>query len=593
MVALQRNLRKNNEGVVRFYYRDVSAMLNHPYVQMVCASEANELIDYIVTYNRVFLTIEELGRHDYLGQLFRHCQSSFEFLDYLVKLGSRTAYLLNKSQGDSISAHFHGEYWLTFISALNRFKDILNKERIPLEIPTLIKVLRKITSGLSIAFKGEPLAGLQVMGVLETRALDFENIIILSANEGTFPRSEAVSTFIPYNLRKGFGLPTIEHQDAVYAYYFYRLLQRAKNVTLMYNSQSGNRSTEMSRFLFQLKYEPKFHVKELSMNFRVSLSEEKDIVISKAPSVMQKLYNFTELSEEPRYLTPTALNAYLECRLRFYFRYIAHIQEKEDVTEDIEGSMFGKLLHNAMERVYADYLRKEMSVLDFDKLTANSSLIEKAVLEAFATEYFKKEGETPQLHGKSLVVKEILQKYVKRILEFDKSLAPLTLLEFEKTFKYTVSIEVDGQKVPVILGGKIDRIDQTNHSFRVIDYKTGKVDNKFNSIEQLFEVSGKNRNKEVLQILLYSYILGQDKDYKILPIVPGLYGLRDIFKQDFDYRVFEGKNYNVEKFSQFSGSYLEGLTGILKELYTSSIEFRKTPDKKACEYCDYKGICHR
>jgi CRISPR/Cas system-associated exonuclease Cas4 (RecB family) len=593
MVALQRNLRKNNEGVVRYYHRDVSAMLNHPYVQMICASEANKLLDYIVTYNRIFLTVEELARHDYLRQIFPNCQSSSEFLDYLVKIGSKTAYLLNKPDGESTSANFHGEYWLTFITALNRFKDVLNKDQIPLEIPTLIKVLRKITAGLSIPFKGEPLAGLQVMGVLETRTLDFENIIVLSANEGTLPRSEASSTFIPYNLRKGFGLPTIEHQDAVYAYYFYRLLQRAKNVTLVYNSQAGNRSSEMSRFLFQLKYEPTFHVKEFSMNFRISLSEEKDIIITKTPSVMQELYNFTELAKEPRHLTPTALNAYLECRLKFYFHYVAHIREKEDVTEDIEGSMFGKLLHYAMERIYTPYLRKEMSGSDFDHLIGGSSLTEKAVLEAFATEYFKKEGETPQLHGKSLVVKEILQKYVKRILEFDRSLAPLTLLEFEKTFQYTLGIEVAGQQIPVVLGGKIDRIDQTNGLFRVIDYKTGKVENKFERIEQLFEVSGKKRNKEVLQILLYSYILGHDKDYNHLPIAPGLYGLRDIFKLDFDYHIVEGKNSRVEKFSQFSDAYLEGLVDILKEMYDPSNEFSKTPDKKVCEYCDYKEICHR
>lgn len=593
VVALQRNARKNNEGVVRYYHRDVSAILNHPYVQMICTLEANKLLDYIVSYNRVFLTVEELDGHDYLRQLFQYSQSSSAFLEYLVKLGSKTAFLLNKPESEDVSDHFHGEYWLTFITALNRFKDVLNTEQIPLEIPTLIKVLRKITSGLSIPFKGEPLAGLQVMGVLETRTLDFENLIILSANEGTLPRNEASSTFIPYNLRKGFGLPTIEHQDAVYAYYFYRLLQRAKNVTLMYNSQSGNRSAEMSRFLFQLKYEPAFRVKELSMNFRVSLSEEKDIVITKTPAVMQELYQFTGLVNEPRYLTPTALNAYLECRLKFYFRYVAHIQEKEDVTEDIEGSMFGRLLHFAMERIYADKLRKQLSVNDFEELLTNPSLIEKAVLEAFAAEYFKKPGEMPLLHGKSLVVKEILHKYVKQILEFDKSLAPLTLLEFEKTFKYSLNIEATGQQIPVILGGKIDRVDRTTQAFRIIDYKTGKVETKFDSIGQLFEVSGKRRNKEVLQILLYSYILGKDDDYKLLPITPGLYGLRDIFKQDFDYHVSEGKSNPVNSFSQFSTAYLDGLMGILQELYDPSTEFGKTPDKKACEYCDYKEICHR
>lgn len=593
LVSLQRNLRRNSEGVVRYYHRDVSAMLNHPYVQTICASEARELLEYMVAYNRVFLTPDELNKHDYLNSLFQPCQTSSEFLDLLVKLGSRTAYLLQKKDEEQAAVNFHGEYWATLILAINRFRDIIVRERIPLELPTLIKVLRKLLGGLSFPFKGEPLAGLQVLGVLETRTLDFEHLIILSANEGTLPKSEAASTFIPYNLRKGFGLPTVEHQDAVYAYYFYRLLQRAKYVTLMYNSQSGSRAAEMSRFLFQLKYEPAFRVRELSMNFSVSWAEEKDIVIEKTPPVMQELYRFTETGEQPAYLTPTALNAYLECTLRFYFRYVAHIQEKEDITEDIEGSMFGKLLHYAMEKVYEGLLRKELTVSDYDSLLYQPHVIEKAVMEAFAREYFKKPGEEPQLHGKSLVVKEILQKYIRRILEFDKTLAPITLLEFERTFKHTLPVVVRNQQIPVILGGKIDRIDLTGEAFRVIDYKTGKVENIFQSIEQLFEVNGRSRNKEVLQIMLYSYILGQDQDYKSRPIVPGLYGLRDIFKQDFDFRVSEGRNNPVMQFSGLTEGYLEHLKQTLSVLLDPTVPFRKTPEKKSCEYCDYKGICHR
>jgi hypothetical protein len=329
------------------------------------------------------------------------------------------------------------------------------------------------------------------------------------------------------------------------------------------------------------------------MNFSVSWAEEKDIVVEKTPPVMQELYRFTENSEQPAYLTPTALNAYLECTLRFYFRYVAHIQEKEDITEDIEGSMFGKLLHYAMEKVYESVLRKELTSADYDSLLNSPQVIERAVMEAFAREYFKKPGEEPQLHGKSLVVKEILQKYIRRILEFDKTLAPITLLEFERTFKHTLPVVVGDKTIPVILGGKIDRIDLTKETFRVIDYKTGKVENTFQGLAGLFEVNGRNRNKEALQILLYTYILGQDPEFKSRPIVPGLYGLRDIFKQDFDYRVSEGRNNPVMQFSGLATEYLEHLKQTLAGLMDPSVPFRKTQEKKACEYCDYKGICHR
>jgi hypothetical protein len=593
VVAMHRNTKPSKAGVVRFYHRDVTALLNHPYIQMICGREANELLNYIIRYNRVFLVADELHKHEHLARLFRITNSSREFIDYLTDVGAQTARLLGESQQAANDNDFHREYWFTFITTLNRLSDILAKENILLETPTLIRVLRKMTSGLSIPFKGEPLAGLQVMGVLETRALDFSNVILLSANEGILPKSEASVSFIPYNLRKGFGLPTIEYQDAVYAYYFYRLLQRAQNVALLYNSQGGRRSGEMSRFLYQMRYEPAFQVNERSLNFRVSLSDEEDIVIAKTGEVMKMLHQFTALRLEPKYLTPTALNAYLACSLRFYFRYVALIREKEDVNEDIEGSMFGRLLHNAMERIYSQFLQKTMTKADFETLLNDTSFIEECILKAFATEFFKKEEETPQLHGKSLVVKEILRKYMIRILEVDKTLVPLTPMGFEKTYRVVLPVKVDDTTIEVHLGGQIDRIDRISNAFRVIDYKTGKVDYKFESIEKLFEVSGKKQNKEALQILLYSYILGEDPEYKHLPVEAELYGMRDIFKPTFDAHLTMGKNEPVENFAQVREAYLEGMHNLLSDIFNPQLPFTKVADKKTCQYCDYRGICHR
>jgi hypothetical protein len=593
IVTLHRNIKNTKEGVVRFYHRDVAAILNHPYVQMICGVVANELQEYIIRFNRVFLTIDELSRHEYLTLLFQKFDGSVEFLEYLKHVGLQTAKSINKKNKETIDTDFHNEYWFTFITSLNKLSDILTKEGILLEQPTLVRVLRKMTSGLSIPFKGEPLAGLQVMGVLETRTIDFENIIIVSTNEGNLPKSEATISFIPYNLRKGFGLPTIEHQDSVYAYYFYRLVQRAKNVAALYNSQGGNKASEMSRFLFQLKYEHAFKVTERSLNFRVSLSEEKDITIPKDEEVMQLLYQYTNTVEAPKYLTPTALNAYLECSLRFYYRYVAKIQEKEDVTEDIEGSMFGKLLHNAMERIYSPFMKKEMSALDFNELTANTEFLEECIMKAFATEFFKTEHEIPQLHGKSLVVKEVLRKYMLRILEFDKSLAPLTPMEFEKTFLAQVPVTLNHKQLMVRLGGKIDRIDKTANTFRVIDYKTGKVDLKFENIDYLFDEDIKKQNKEAFQILLYCFILSEDKNYTNLPIIPGLYGMRDIFKPGFDYHLSQQKNVLVENFASVQKPYLTGLINRLADIFNPQIPFTKVADKKVCEYCVYKEICHR
>jgi len=461
----------------------------------------------------------------------------------------------------------------------------------------LYRVLRKMISSITIPFRGEPLGGLQVMGMLETRALDFPHIILLSANEGVLPKGEPALSFIPYNLRRGFGLPTIEQLDAMYAYYFYRLIQRAQNVALVYNSQGNGRSGEMSRFLFQMKYEQSFQVNIYNQGFSVSLADEQEITIPKNEQVMQALYQYTSLSvhsndNDTKYLTPTALNAYLACSLRFYFRYVAHIREKEVVTEDIEGSMFGKLLHNAMQRIYTPYLGKTMTTGDFDKLQDRKDLQESIILRAFADEFFKKENETPQLHGKSLVIKEVLRKYIVRILEYDRNLAPLVPLGFEKTFQTLVTLTAH-ENLPVRLGGQIDRIDKTGDTFRVIDYKTGKVEYKFESIGQLFEVAGKKQNKEALQVLLYAYLLSEDKDYKNRGIVAGLYGMRDIFKKDFDYHMYQAKGQVIGYFSDVRQPYLEGLEKLLAEIFDPRVPFTKVADKKVCGFCDYRAICHR
>jgi hypothetical protein len=588
LISLHNNTKKSNQGELRFYYKNVTALLNHPYVQMICGNESMQLLDYIVKYNRVFLTLPELNKHEYLKSVFRIHNTALDFIDYLTEISSKTAHLTAKTEEND---DFNSEYWFAFITALNRLHDIITNDNILIEIPTLIRLLRKMTSRLSIPFKGEPLAGLQVMGMLETRALDFNNIIMLSANEGILPKSEASTSFIPYNLRRGFGLPTIEHQDAVYAYYFYRILQKAENVALLYNSQIGKGTSEMSRYLFQLHYEPAFHINKHSLNFQIALSDEKNITIPKTSDILHSLNRFTDQSNRPNYLTPTAINAYLDCTLRFYFRYIAQIKVKDEVEEDIEGSMFGKLLHYTMERIYSGFLKRNMTASDFVNLLNDKDLIE-CIVQAFAAEFFKKENETPQFHGKSLVVKEVLRKYVLQVLEVDKRLAPFIPMEFEKSLQTYVTIEISDKTINVLLGGTIDRIDRTDNSFRIIDYKTGRIERNFAGIAQLFEAEGKKKNKEALQILLYSFVTGENSNYKHLQIVPGLYGMREIFKRDFDYHL--SQNYNkLEYFSQIREPYLTGLKKIMSEIFNPDIPFTKVADKKACEFCDYRSICHR
>ena len=588
-----KNVRKQNDGKVLFYHRDIKVLLNHPYIQIICPTEANDLLENIVRLNRVFISVDDVQSHVYLKNLFTLCRTSSEFIIYLKEIGSITVNSLKDANQNEISADFDRDYWYIFIKSLNRLQDIITKENIIPEISTLIKIIRKLINGLSVPFKGEPLAGLQIMGVLETRALDFNNVIMLSVNEGVMPAAESNATFIPYNLRRGFGLPTIEHHDSVYAYYFYRLMQRSNNIALLFNSQGGSQTGEMSRFIYQLKYDAAFAIKEQGLNFRISLSEEKNIDIPKTETILDILNRFLSISAEDKYLTPTALNTYLECTLRFYFRYVAGMREKEEITENIEGSMFGKLLHYAVKLIYSNFKGIQMHEHDFDKLINNGNFLESCVLKAFAAEFFKSENEIQKLYGNSILVKEVLLKYIRQILHVDKKYSPLTFIDFEKTAKTIISFEVNGNTQQAFVGGKIDRIDKTGDLFRVVDYKTGRVDYSFKSIEKLFEVGGKNQNKDILQILLYSIVLSEDIKFGNVPLNTSIYGLHDIYKQNFDPRIYISKNDFITDINQVKSSYINSLQGLLSEIFNPDIPFVKVTDKLKCEFCEFKMICHR
>lgn len=592
LVTMLHNVKQENHSV-SFYHRDVEILLNHPYIQKICPKEANDLLLKITRFNLIFISENQFHTQDYLKDLFRVCPTSQEFISYLIDIGSHTLQLLKSNIPDKSSKSFDLDYWFIFISAVQRLQEILFKEKMSLAIPTLIKILRKVITGLTIPFKGEPLAGLQIMGVLETRALDFKNIILLSVNEGVMPKTESAPSFIPYNLRKGFGLPTIEHQDSVYAYYFYCLMQRSQNIALVYNTQSGYHSGEMSRFINQIKFDPAFNVNEQGLSFSISLSEEKDIVIPKTREIMESLNQYLSDNGKDQTLTPTALNAYLECTLRFYFRYVAHIFQKDQVSENIEGPMFGKLLHYAIQQVYIGLLGNTVYEIDLEKIINDDKFLESCILKAFAVEFFRKPNQIPRLYGNSLLVKEVLLKYIRQIMTIDKKFVPFTLMEFEKIVKTTIAVDIENHGAIINIGGKIDRVDKINEGFRVIDYKTGKINNTIHSVEQLFEVAGNKQNKDALQILLYAYVLGENPKYGHLPVYAAIYGLRDIFKENFDPWIYQSKKETVLTIDQIRTKYMEGLKRLLTEIFNEEIPFVKVTDKKKCTYCEFTKICHR
>ena len=593
VIDLQKNA-KETKGGITFYYKNVLAILNHQYVNTQFKNEASDLIKTIKQKNKIVITDNELATCDFFKTLFTKVNSYLDFSEYLLNI-LHHIYNSLKASGKENTIHtasLEKEYIYHIYLSINRVKDVLAEQKIEIKIETFIRLIRKIVRNLRIPFTGEPLSGLQIMGILETRLLDFENLFITSLNEGVLPKTEAALSFIPYNLRRGFGLPTIEHQDSIYAYYFYRLLQRAKNVTLIYNSSSeGLQTGEMSRFLYQLKYESAFDMKEKSLRYDINISQTKEITIDKTAEVLKKFDQYLTSKGGSKYISPSALNTYMRCSLQFYFRYIAGLREQDDITEEIDAPLFGNILHEAMDFLYQNYLQKELSKQELIQLEKDKSKIEQAIDHAFAKEYFK--GDKADYSGKNIIIRDIIERYVYQIIKLDQSIAPFEIISLEGKYEIEIPVTANETFDTIKLGGKIDRVDKLNNHIRIIDYKTGGDKLEFKNIESLFSDKKSDRNDAVFQTFLYAKFY-QDVKNPNLPITPGVYSVRKIFDSNFDYRIYnkEDKSY-IDNYETVAQEYFDKLNELIQTIFNPDNSFTQTEEIRNCEYCEFKKICHR
>jgi CRISPR/Cas system-associated exonuclease Cas4 (RecB family) len=448
-------------------------------------------------------------------------------------------------------------------------------------------------AGISVPFTGEPLTGLQIMGILETRTLDFENLVILSMNEGSFPKTGHVPSLIPFSIREGFGLPTIRHQDAIFAYYFYRLLHRAENVVLVHSTKSdGLQRGEPSRYLYQLRYDSKFDIEQLSAGYTISSFPGIVILAQKPPEVLDKLNKYLRPGGDS-FLSPSALNTYLGCKLRFYFKYIEGLHEKEDIAEEVEATVFGSILHRTMDNLYSGFKGKTVQRSEFEEMGKNKPRISDEIENAFALEFFKKSDiKKSDFQGKLLIVRDVIEKYVNGIIEFDARSAPIKIHSLEKY--HSLEVPLNDSKTKVALGGIIDRIDELGEQIRIIDYKTGRKNEPFHSVEELFASKPSERNSAVFQTFLYAWLAGEEGDHTNL--IPALYYVRDIYSKNFDWRIYHTENrkrYAVEDCNEFLPEFKERLLSVLIELFDNTIPFSQTEDTTYCAKCPYNKICMR
>lgn len=596
LLDLQRGF-KNIKGEPAFYHKHVLALINHQYFIRLYPEELHRLTDLITKGNRFYITEKELNPNEFLKIIFQKTKKITALPDYLLDV---LHILLEARESGSKDEGSQGmlqkEFIFQVMLYLNRLKDILQNTKLEFSESTFRRLLRKVLQQISVPFSGEPLTGLQVMGILETRTLDFENLVILSMNEGIYPKSGNVPSFIPYNLRYGFGLPTIEHQDAIFAYYFYRLIGRAKNIVLVYNSKADGMFTgERSRFLHQLFYESVFTVKEKEYALEVKPVKTKPIRVKKNEAILSVLEKYQD--EDGHYLSPSAINAYIDCPLKFYFRYIAGLKEPDEVKEEIDSAVFGRLLHISMNKLYEPFERRLITGTDFDSILNQQDKIRLAVDEAFSEEYFKskKSGDSLNFLGRNRIIREIITRYVQQILQVDKRYAPFQVISLEKKYGITVPVKLNDREAQIRVGGVIDRIDRKEGVTRILDYKTGRDRLDFKGIDTLFTAPYKNRNKAVLQTILYGLIY-RDID-KSSQVKPALYLIQQIFSSGFSWDIIVKdngkKNIPVHAVEPYAEIFYMHLKEVLTDLFDTGSDFIQTEDAETCRQCPYAGICHK
>ncbi|WP_321279182.1 PD-(D/E)XK nuclease family protein [Marinifilum fragile] len=593
VIDMQKSSRKIG-GEVEFHHKEVLALLNHQYLNSVNPELAHELTQNILTTNKIKVPQKLLTGDEVIEKLFTPVKDVNQFAIYLLNLLQNVYQRLEtKEEEKSLVDKIEQEYIYHLFLAIKRLKALLDQHQIEVKQDTFYKILEKMIQSLSIPFEGEPLAGLQVMGILETRLLDFKKLVVLSMNEGKLPKTGTANSFIPYHLRKGFGMPTIDHQDAIFAYYFYRLIQRADDIKLLYSTQSdGIRTGEMSRFLYQLKYESEFDIEESSPGYDISLKEAKPISVEKNERILNRLAEYC--GDQFRSFSPSALNTYLACPLSFYFKYIAGLKEPDQVLEEIDPPTFGNLFHNTLEDLYKPFVGKTLERENLEIIRKDKDLIEEKLKTAFRDTYFKtpKDKEV-QISGRNLLIFDILKKYIDRILFLDQQFAPFQILSLEDEYRIQIPIS-GGRKVNI--KGLIDRVDRANDTIRILDYKTGKADLFFKDIESLFEKEGKNRNKAAFQTLLYC-LFYEDKTKTAEAISPGVYSLKEFFNNKFTCMLArkEGRSKPepVDDYRVYKEEFTKALQEMFEEIFDPKIPFTQVENQDACRTCLYAEICHR
>ena len=532
-----------------------------------------------------------------------HQEGSAALLQHIATLVKQVG-IATKQEGDALTQ----ESVFRMFTILNRLAALADSGDLLVDNTTLRRLVSQLVGAASIPFHGEPVIGVQIMGVLETRNIDFDNVLLLSCNEGNMPKGVNDSSFIPYSIRKAHGLTTIDNKVAIYSYYFHRLLQRAGDITIAYNNSTDNGHTgEMSRFMLQLLVESGQKIDHYSLTAKNQPTPLMPKAIEKDETALSKL-------EEMSRLSPSAINTYIRCKLAFYYQYIAHINEPDSDPETIDNRMFGNIFHRAAYLIYKD-------------ITDHSPVIEKAHIQAYLSnrkllasvvDRAFEEEECKTNNGLQIINREVIIEYITKLLKIDQQLCPFSILAMEEEAKvYTqlsFTIPSGGalkggalvssaptKQYNLTIGGIIDRLDAVTDKqtgkrrIRVVDYKTGnKPSSAIKSIEEVFDpknIASKHSNY-FLQAILYSLIVSRSKEWNAAndAVSPALLFIKQAATNDYDPTLCIDKH-PISDVTVYEEEFLTKLKETVADMYSPNAAFTPTDDRKKCELCPYRMLC--
>ena len=596
LIELQTTGYRRDTG--RYQYEAVQSVLKHPYTRQLSTS-AESLEKQLTRDNRFFPLPSELKQDIFLEQIFTPKTGISALCQYLTEMLREVAVLYRQEQEtDDIFNQLYRESLFKSYTLINRLLNLIDNGELNIQIDTLRRLLCRLLATSNIPFHGEPAIGMQVMGVLETRNLDFRNLIMLSLNEGQLPKAGGDSSFIPYNLRKAFGMTTIEHKNALYAYYFYRLIQRAENVTLLYNTASeGLNRGEMSRFMLQFLVESPHSISREYLEAGQSPQSGREIRVEKTPEIITRMYERYDVNRHPKSLfSPSALNTYLDCRLKFYYLYVAGLKAPDEVSAEIDSALFGTIFHRAAELVYKDLTAngKEIRKDDLEQVLRNDIKLQNYVDTAFKEEFFHVAlTEKPEFNGTQLINAKVITSYLRQLLRNDLQYAPFFMEGMEKKVTEIIEIETPQGKLALNIGGTIDRIDSKDDTLRIVDYKTGGSPKTPENIKQLFTPAD-GRPNYIFQTFLYASIMCRKQSLKVAPSLLYIHrAASETYSPVIEMGEARQPKMPVNNFAFYEDEFRERLQTLLQEIYNPEEAFTQTEDTKKCEFCDFRELCRR